>query len=203
MGHREDLLIGAKRCLQERGYAHTTARDIVAVSGTNLASIGYHFGSKEALLNAAMMSTFEDWANELERALSASIHHGETPFERFESMVAEVIESVKSNRAMWAASVDSFPEAERSPELRRQLATAHTAARRGAVALIYELSENLIDDERVRTVGSLYLTMVSGLMLQWLTDPQNAPEATDLTAAMRALTAPMLSAKPEATPAPE
>ena len=30
-----------------------TARDIVAASGANLASIGYHFGSKEALLSAA------------------------------------------------------------------------------------------------------------------------------------------------------
>ena len=41
MGHREDLLEGAKRCLYEKGYARTTARDIVAASGTNLASIGY------------------------------------------------------------------------------------------------------------------------------------------------------------------
>jgi AcrR family transcriptional regulator len=25
MGHREDLLAGAVRCLREKGYAHTTA----------------------------------------------------------------------------------------------------------------------------------------------------------------------------------
>ena len=40
MSHREDLLAGAVQCLREKGYAHTTARDIVAASGTNLASIG-------------------------------------------------------------------------------------------------------------------------------------------------------------------
>jgi AcrR family transcriptional regulator len=51
MGHREALLAGARRCLLERGYARTTARDLVAASDTNLASIGYHFGSNEALLN--------------------------------------------------------------------------------------------------------------------------------------------------------
>ena len=56
MGHKDDLLDGAKRCLYEKGYARTTARDIVAASGTNLASIGYHYGSKENLLNAALMS---------------------------------------------------------------------------------------------------------------------------------------------------
>ena len=42
MSHKEDLLAGAVACLREKGYAHTTARDIVAASGTNLASIGYH-----------------------------------------------------------------------------------------------------------------------------------------------------------------
>jgi AcrR family transcriptional regulator len=61
MGHREDLLEGAKRCLLEKGYARTTARDIVAASGTNLASIGYHYGSKEALLNLAFLKVTEEW----------------------------------------------------------------------------------------------------------------------------------------------
>jgi AcrR family transcriptional regulator len=39
------------------GYARTTARDIVAASGTNLASIGYHYGSTQALLNAAVVKS--------------------------------------------------------------------------------------------------------------------------------------------------
>src|SRR6185437_10410782 len=50
MGNREDLLEGAKRCLLEKGYRATTARDIAAASGVSLAAIGYHFGSKEALM---------------------------------------------------------------------------------------------------------------------------------------------------------
>jgi len=51
---RDQLLEGALLCLQTKGYARTTARDIAAASGANLASIGYHFGSKEGLLNAAV-----------------------------------------------------------------------------------------------------------------------------------------------------
>ena len=31
MGHKDDLLAGAKKVLMERGYANTTARDIVAI----------------------------------------------------------------------------------------------------------------------------------------------------------------------------
>ena len=70
VGHREQLLDGAKRCLYEKGYAGTTARDIVAASRTNLASIGYHFGSKDALLAAAMIEAFGDWGEQLQRVLS-------------------------------------------------------------------------------------------------------------------------------------
>ena len=54
MGHREQLLEGAKQCLLTKGYARTTARDLVAASGTNLASIGDHYGSKDALMNQAL-----------------------------------------------------------------------------------------------------------------------------------------------------
>lgn len=59
MGHREDLLEGAKRCLLEKGFLRTTARDIVKESGTNLASIGYHYGSKDALLAQAYVALVE------------------------------------------------------------------------------------------------------------------------------------------------
>src|SRR3989442_906316 len=65
MGHREDLLTAARRLLEEKGYARTTARDLVAASGTNLASIGYHFGSKEALLNEAIGEAVAEWTDQV------------------------------------------------------------------------------------------------------------------------------------------
>ncbi|WP_063760902.1 TetR/AcrR family transcriptional regulator [Streptomyces rimosus] len=61
MGHREDLLDGAKRCLLDKGYARTTARDIVAASGANLASIGCHYGSKDVLMRQALVETVAEW----------------------------------------------------------------------------------------------------------------------------------------------
>src|ERR671932_2330793 len=70
MGHRELLLKGAVACLRERGYARTTARDIVAASGTNLGSIGYHYGSTQALMNAAMLSAIEEWGDAIGAALA-------------------------------------------------------------------------------------------------------------------------------------
>ena len=83
MGHREALLDGARRCLLERGYARTTARDLVAASGTNLASIGYHFGSKEALLNGAMQQCFDEYIEQIARIVFAD--PSATPLERVQA----------------------------------------------------------------------------------------------------------------------
>lgn len=41
----------------------TTARDIVKASGANLASIGYHYGSKDALLTQAFIELISDWGD--------------------------------------------------------------------------------------------------------------------------------------------
>jgi len=55
----------ARRLLETNGYARITARDLVAESDTNLASIGYHFGSKDGLLNAAIANAFQEWTDQL------------------------------------------------------------------------------------------------------------------------------------------
>ena len=115
MGNREKLLEGAKRCLYEKGFAHSTARDIAAVCGANLASIGYHFGSKEALLTQAMLEELREWGDELVSVLPGD--EGSDPLARMESMWTRLVRSFVDRRALWYATFEAFAEAERSPEL--------------------------------------------------------------------------------------
>ena len=188
MGHRERLLAGAKRCLSERGYAQTTARDIVAASGTNLASIGYHFGSKEALFTAAMIEAIDEWGEELERVLITDTDVDSMgPIERFESIWTRVIKSFETHRPLWVASFEAFAQAQRSPVLREQLAAGHEQARFGLAALLEGIDEHIVDERAGRTVGSFYLALMSGLMTQWLLDPQRAPSGSDLTEALQTI----------------
>jgi AcrR family transcriptional regulator len=48
------LLDAAERLFAEAGFAATSLRNITAVAGVNLASVNYHFGSKDALLEAVI-----------------------------------------------------------------------------------------------------------------------------------------------------
>src|SRR5215471_11979140 len=71
MGNREDLLAGALACLKTKGWARTTVRDIAAAAGVNHAAIGYHFGSREALLIEAFTQAMDTWGAQIEAAVQA------------------------------------------------------------------------------------------------------------------------------------
>lgn len=187
MGHRERLLAGAKRCLYERGYGRTTARDIVEASGTNLASIGYHFGTKEALLDAAMMEALGDWGAELERILAQEAAGGEGPWERFEGVWERVIASFGAHRPALVASFEAFVRAEHSPELRARIAAGQEEARSWLAALFGGV-EGGSDGVPERAVGSFHLALLNGLMIQWLVDPARAPSGGEMAEALRMIT---------------
>jgi AcrR family transcriptional regulator len=185
-GHRQALLAAAKRCLYEQGYARTSARDLVAASGTNLGSIGYHFGSKEALLTTAMIAAIGEWGDALEQVLAAEADPAASPIERFEATWTRVIETFVDYRPVWVASFEALVQAERSPEVRASLAAAIERARIGLVALFQQVEEP-IDEHTARTVGSFYQALLSGVMVQWLLDPERAPSGRDLAEALKTI----------------
>jgi AcrR family transcriptional regulator len=188
MGHREDLLAGAVRCLREKGYARTTARDIVAASGTNLASIGYHYGSTQALLNAAVFQAMEDFGAEIGQVMTADAGLGGPTLERFERFWAHIINSLRANPEAWAATFDVFGVAQRDPQVRAAVAQGIDDGRALWARALSGLEADSDDAEVARAVGSLYQALLSGVLVQWLIDPDRAPSAADLAAALLTIT---------------
>lgn len=184
MGNREDLIESAKRALFEKGYSRTTARDIATGAGVSLAAIGYHFNSKDALMNEALFQVMEEWSEEVERALSAGAGADLGPEERFARIWDHVIESVRTNRKLWMASFEIFPQIDQLPQVKTQLANAIAEGRRGLAELFQGLDQSS-DDPAVDVVGSFYYALMSGLLIQWLVDPDRAPSGRDLATALR------------------
>ena len=186
MSHREDLLEGAVRCLREKGYARTTARDIVKASGTNLASIGYHYGSTEALLNAAVVRAMDDFGAEIGQSMAALAGSGpdSTLLERFELFWTTTIASFQANPGIWLATFDVFSVGLRNPEVRTTLADGLEDGRQLWAQALYRAEA----EDDVRAVGSLHQALLSGVLVQWLIDPERAPSAADLARALMAIT---------------
>src|ERR1041384_4550647 len=86
--NREALIDGALRCIEEKASGNVTARDISAASGANLASIVYHFGSKDALVAHAMEEGFNRGQAELARGMGDL--DGDTPAERMSKVIGHL-----------------------------------------------------------------------------------------------------------------
>ncbi|MEV5878447.1 TetR/AcrR family transcriptional regulator [Streptomyces sp. NPDC052101] len=196
MGHREDLLVGAKRCLIEKGYARTTTRDIVAASGTNLASIGYHYGSKEALLNKALIDAVSDSASQLADAMTAG--SDAAPMDQFEAMWTRLIEQFATNKQLWLASFEVFAQIGRVPSVRDALADGIQQGREGMAQMFRGTAGENTDEQALLAVGSFYQALATGIMAQWLVDPERAPSGSDLALAMRTIMDWQRTAEPEA-----
>lgn len=179
-GNREALLEGALLCLQEHGFAHTTARGIVAASGTNLGAIGYHYGSTERLLNKALLLGYERLFDELVNAL-AQATSDEQPLV---VMARALPQTFKRNRPLVRAWVEAVAQAEHSEEVRDGLNEAYE---RGRDLLVGLLSGSQAEDSSARMNASLILAVFDGLLIQWLLDPERAISGEELDTLARAL----------------
>lgn len=186
MGNREDLIAGAKRCIYEKGYARTTARDIAAAAGTSLAAIGYHFGSKEALMGAALIeASGSELGDELEHALAAGEPNAAL-LGRFEATWTHMLESFSAHRPIIAASIENLAQVDHLPEVRGFLVRGQQQAVR-EIARWFQAADGTVDESSARAVGSFYYTLLSGLIVQWLIDPVSTPSGRDLAEALRTL----------------
>jgi AcrR family transcriptional regulator len=175
-GHRERLIEAAIDCLQERGYARTTSRDLVAASDTNLASIGYHFGSKEHLLNVALTEAFQRWLKPL--VALAGEPGPATPLERLGRTLNGLMDTLAQNRGLITACLEAWAQLARSEDLRTEMLTSYEDFRlviaRTARDAFAEIGGDEVDAD---TLAALIIALFNGLLVQWQLDSSGAPSA--------------------------
>lgn len=192
MGHREDLLEGAKRCLLQKGFAATTARDIVKESGTNLASIGYHYGSKDALLAEAYVALVEEQSEQFGPDVELA---GTEPgsLERFRLVWSNIVATMGKPDSIWHLSIEIMTLGDRLPKVRELLASAQREGARGMVAMLTDIPEDQVDDELTDTVGNLCMVLMTGLIAQHTLDPDSTPTGSQLAEGIRKVAEGVLS----------
>ncbi|SIO89349.1 TetR/AcrR family transcriptional regulator [Nocardiopsis sp. JB363] len=185
MSQREDLLVGAKKCLIEKGYSKTTARDIAAASGAHLASIGYHFGSKDNLMNTALLEASSEWGDAFEAAIRDA---GPTTAEnRTRLLLTSLFGTLPEHRDLMVASIQAFSHSQFDEGLRVTLAEGIIGGRRELAALILGVDSEEIDDGTVAGLGSMVYNLVTGYVLQYLVDPDSLPTVEQAMDGIRAL----------------
>jgi AcrR family transcriptional regulator len=180
--NRMQLIEGALRCLERLPPERVTARAIAEESGANLASISYHFGSKDALVTEAAIEGLDRWLADIDRRLADIADLA--PRSRFRR-AAEVLERSRREHLGLArnylAAVAKAPHDDRIREL---LATGFHQARPN-VARVLGLGTDKVGID----AGGLLLGMFHGMLLQVLLDETLAIDGTRYTRALARLLA--------------
>ena len=132
-GSKDKLRRAALHCIAQSGYAATSSRDIAREAGANVASINYHFGSKEALVTEALGECFGMWNQRVETAFVGAA--GLPPHDQLAAILHAAIDTFDEVRSSVHACVETYAPALRSNELRERLAAGYATVRESAVQL--------------------------------------------------------------------
>lgn len=95
------ILDVAEQLFSEKGFAETSMRDITGQANVNLASVNYHFGSKEELINAVFQRSLAPLVDALNTNLSVIQETHMTGIGKLElSLKVLVSAALKRTRAM-------------------------------------------------------------------------------------------------------
>ena len=176
--HRIRLLAAARRLLRERDYGDITARELVAASGTNLGSIGYHFGSKEALLNEAIGLALEEWAEKIGAASRAAGSEGIAAL--MTRSLSAVLDEYETMRPYYLAYIAALARSVHSPALREQLAAHYERQRTRVAQWIDEALGGQLAPEEARPMAALMIATADGMLLQHFVQESATPDSSQL-----------------------
>ncbi len=185
MGNREDLLTGARQVILERGVARATARDIATAAGVSLAAIGYHFGSKDELISAALTESLGSGIGDAmeavveETAALPLIDGFATLFDRMPAIFAD-------NREALVASFENSLMVWRDAAASRTLAGAMQEAHLGIVDVLQSARPDL-SAEDLDAIAKLEFVLVQSLGLLWIISPDSLPTGDELARAVTAI----------------
>jgi AcrR family transcriptional regulator len=131
--NRGQLIEGTLRCLERLPPEQITARAIAQAAGANLASITYHFGSKDNLVTEAVIEGLDRWLADVAVGLSGLA--GE-PAERFRRAVAAVEASRNRHEGLARTFVAALARAQHDPRVRQTLAAGFHRTRPRLAAIL-------------------------------------------------------------------
>jgi AcrR family transcriptional regulator len=156
--NREVLIEGTLRCLERLPPERVTARAIAEESGANLASITYHFGSKEELVTEAVVTGLDRWLEEI----AAQLDRVATEDDRLRQAWEAVEATGRRHTGLARNFLAALARAQHDERVRKRLAQGFRDAR-AEVARVLQLE----DDD----AGALALAQFNGLLFQSMLDP--------------------------------
>jgi AcrR family transcriptional regulator/mRNA-degrading endonuclease toxin of MazEF toxin-antitoxin module len=184
---RARLLEATVRTIQERGRSGATAREIASAAEANLGAIVYYFGSKDELVDQALVTACKRWTDSLKTSGFATAA-GATAGERLASSLGGFLDSLAGNRSLAVAFLEALASAERSPSVRSALRDSYADLREAVAERNGDGTDALgLGSEAAEAVAGLVVALFDGLFIQWLVEPDLELNPLELVASMGSL----------------
>jgi AcrR family transcriptional regulator len=167
--NRSNLLEGTIRCLERLPPERVTARAIAEESGANIASITYHFGSKDDLVTEAVVAGLDRWLAEIADALGDLERF--KPSERLRRAYAAVDATRRRHSGLARNFMGALARAQHDDRIRATLAEGFRRTRPRVASLL-----GLGTDQGGEDAAGLVHSIFTGLLFQELLDPSLAIE---------------------------
>jgi AcrR family transcriptional regulator len=178
--NRQQLIEGTLRCLERLPAERITARAIAEESGANLASIVYHFGSKDDLVTEAVVEGLDRWLEEIASALGDL--HAQSPRERLTAAFAVVETTRERHEGLARNFLGALSRAQHNERI-QDLLTEGFRHTRPNVAAVLGLGEDQVGEDAAGLVHGLF----TGLLFQTLLNPNLAIEGERMESALARL----------------
>jgi AcrR family transcriptional regulator len=183
-GHKEALRAAARTLLRRKGLRATTARDLVEESDTNLASIGYHFGNKDALMGAALSDLVREWSA---RPMAAGRQaHGSGPGEPLAAGLRTMLDGLGERRPEILAVLEAVVASGRGDPVGAALPGAVRDALAAVAAGVRESAPQLTEGQAA-AAAAVIVALHDGLALLTTTAPDAVPDPEAVLAALAGL----------------
>lgn len=178
--NRSQLIDGTLRCLERLPLDRVTARAIAQESGANLASITYHFGSKDNLVTEAVIKGLDRWLDDIARGMGdiAAL----PPALRYQRAGEVIDESRQRHIGLAKNFIIALGKAQHDPKIRQLLAEGFQRTRQEVATLL-----GLGVDQAASDAGGLALALFNGMLFQSLLDPALSIEGTRMRRAQTRL----------------
>ncbi|MFD4421994.1 TetR/AcrR family transcriptional regulator [Agromyces sp. NPDC058484] len=160
--NRSALLEGALRCVGSMPLELISARALASEANANLASIGYHFGSKDGLVTAAVVESLDRWLASIGEQLSA-VDDSADGSERFHQAAVAIDATRAAHQSVARAFVVALARGHHDKVVADHLIEGFMHTRPRVAKLL-----GLGDDDIGTDAGGLVHALFTGLLVQSL-----------------------------------
>jgi len=175
---REAILEAALEIAAERGYDGTTVAAVTERSGLPASSIYWHFGSKDALLTAAMEYSYREWRRNAPMWRPRR-QEPDDPTERIETWFQRAVKHLTRNPHFWRMGlILTLERRVKEPEARRLFFRLRQESEDAMVEWWRDvLAGTGLDrsEEELRRIARFHFMLMDGMYIQYRANAARIP----------------------------